>query len=403
MKRLNYIYQNQFNPNANQQMFQFMNTNQFMMNNNNQINMMQNFNLLNNMYLMQQNPMMQGVMNQMYPNNNFNQGNNNNNNNNINIPINQINLINSIISFYKQKGNDYMDYNNPNQIKNLLNLLDPNYPELKYENINKIDDPLYYIKVPKTIIKFVNSDYLIYKVKIPKTITKFDLYSIGKLYKSNTLSDSDVLLIYKNNVLAKDESSIEFISDEDEIRIIEPRNYPDDSFFNLLTKKNEKKMNVIFLAQTGQKSNLVLPESTLISDMIKAYKLKFGLENNFTYLIYNSNILNDKDYRKIISVIKNRDIILVNFSINPPYLIGKSVVIHISYIKTKKNLEHWFFEIGLLNSIKFIINKVELYHKAKVKNLFIGDKKLTRDDERCLSEIGINKNFECLVEFEEIK
>ena len=121
------------------------------------------------------------------------------------------------------------------------------------------------------------------------------------------------------------------------------------------------------------------------------------------WITYNNDILNDKDYRKIISVIKNGDKILVNFSTNPPYLIGKSVEIHISYIKTKKYLEPWHFEIGLLNSIKFIINKVELYHKAKVKNLFIGDKKLTRDDERCLSEIGINKNFKCLVEFEEIK
>ena len=444
-QNINLMYSNHFNQNFNQN----LNQNQFMLNNSNQFNMMQNINPMNNFNFNQQNLMMQNmnpmnifdlnqqnlmiqnmnpmnifdlnqqnlIMQNMNPANNFdlNQQNlieqqlnnqmnfNNNNNNDINIPINQINLINSIIYYYKENNNENMDYNNPNQIRNILNLLNPNYPGLKYKEINKIDDPLYYIKVPKTTIKFVNSDYLIYKVKIPKTITKFDLYSIGKLYKSNTLSDSDVLLIYKNNVLAKDESSIEFISDEDEIRIIEPRNYPDDSFFNLLTEKNEKKMNVIFHAQTGQKSNLILPESTLISDMIKAYKLKFGLENNFTYLIYNNDILNDKDYRKIISVIKNGDKILVNFSTNPPYLIGKSVAIHISYIKTKKNLEHWFFEIGLLNSIKIIINKVEFFHKAKVKNLFIGDKKLTRDDERCLSEIGINKNFECLVEFEEIK
>ena len=308
-QNINLMYSNHFNQNFNQN----LNQNQFMLNNSNQFNMMQNMNPMNNFNFNQQNLMMQNMnpmnifdLNQqnlmiqnMNPMNIFdlNQQNlmeqqlnnqmnfNNNNNNDINIPINQINLINSIIYYYKENNNENMDYNNPNQIRNILNLLNPNYPGLKYKEINKIDDPLYYIKVPKTIIKFVNSDYLIYKVKIPKTITKFDLYSIGKLYKSNTLSDSDVLLIYKNNVLAKDESSIEFISDEDEIRIIEPRNYPDDSFFNLLTKKNEKKMNVIFLSQTGQKSNLILPESTLISDMIKAYKLKFGLENNFTYLI----------------------------------------------------------------------------------------------------------------------
>ncbi len=404
----NLMYSNHFNQNINQSMFQNINPNNFMLSNNAQFNMMQNMNQFNNMNN-QQNLMMQN-MNQF---NNFDlnkqiqimQGMNNqinfNNNNDINIPLNQINLLNSIISFYKNNNNDYMSYDNLNQIKNILNLLNPNYPGLKYDNKNKIEDPLYYINTVKKTLKFINSDYIIYKVRIPITITKYDLYTIAKLYKNNNQSSSDVLLIYQNKVLAQDESSIEFISEDEEIRIIEPRNYPDDSYYNFLNQKNGFKYNIIFYLQSGNKKNLILPVSTSISDMIKAFKLKFGLENDYTELIYNSKGLSAKDNRKIMDVFINVSVIIVINKINIPYVIGKSVVVNISY-NTKKILENWIFDIGLLNSIKYIIDKVESFHRARIKNLSIGNKKLTRDDERCLSEIGIFQNFDCIVEFEEI-
>jgi len=421
----NLMYSNHFYQNINQSMFQNINPNNFMLSNNAQFNMMQNMNQFNNM-INQQNLMMQNMnqinnmnnqqnlmMQNMNQFNNFDlnkqiqimQGMNNqinfNNNNYINIPLNQINLLNSIISFYKNNNNDYMSYDNPNQIKNILNLLNPNYPGLKYDNANKIEDPLYYIKTVKKTLKFINSDYIIYKVRIPITITKYDLYTIAKLYKNNNQSSSDVLLIYQNKVLAQDESSIEFISEDEEIRIIEPRNYPDDLYYNFLIQTNELKFNIIFSLQSGRKKNLILPGSTSISDMIKAFKLKFGLENDYTELIYNSIKLSAKDNRKIMDVIINGSVIFVLNIINSPYVIGKSVVVNISY-NTKKILENWIFDIGLLNSIKYIIDKVESFHRARIKNLSIGNKKLTRDDERCLSEIGIFQNFDCIVEFEEI-
>ena len=439
-QNINLMNLNQFNQNLNQPIIQNMNQNQFMFNNNNNQfnNMMQFMNILNNMNLNQQNLMIQN-MNSMNLNQqnlmiqNINHINNMNlnqqnlinqnmnpmnlnqqnliqqgminqmnfiNNNDINIPQNQVNLIISIISFYKRNYNDNMNYNNPIQIQNILNLINPNYPGLKFNDINKIEDPLYYIKAPKIIIKFINSDYLIYKVRIPKHITKYDLYTIAKLYKNNKKSNSDVLLIYQNDILVKDESSIELISEEDEIRIIEPRNYPDDSYYKCLLQKNERKLNIIFLFQHGHKVNFVLPESTLISDMIKAFKLRFGLENKYTSLIHQAITLNTNDNRKIMNVIEDGDVVKVIIHINPPYVIGKVVQVHISY--TIKKLEDWIFDIGLLNSIKYIINKAESFHHVRIKKLFIGNKQLTRDDERCLSEIGISKNFNCLIEFEGI-
>lgn len=291
-----------------------------------------------------------------------------------------------------------MDYSNPIQIKNILNLLDPNYPELKYENMHQIHDPLYYIKGPKTVIKFINSDYIIYKVRIPKTINKFDLHSIAQFYKHDKTLYSNIILIYKNNILDSDKTSIDFISEDDEFRIIETRTYPDDTFYNYLFQKKGEKMNIIVNFNTGQKVNLILSGDITVSEMIKAFNLKFGIENKYNKLIYNANRLTYDDKRKIREVVRYWDKIVSIKATNPPYTIGKTVVINISY--TEKNIEGWVFEIGLLNSINYVIKKVEAFHKRKVKKLFVINKELNRNDDRCLLEIGIKENFYCLIELE---
>jgi len=73
-----------------------------------------------------------------------------------------------------------MNFDYPNQIKNLLYFLYLNYQLDKSDNI---EDPLYYINEPKKMIKFINSNYKEYKVNIPLSITKNDLYSIAQNYK----------------------------------------------------------------------------------------------------------------------------------------------------------------------------------------------------------------------------
>jgi len=92
-----------------------------------------------------------------------------------NLNINQIGLINSIIKFYKENGNEYMNFDNPYQIKNIIYLLSLDYYKLNMLdhllNYN-IEDPLDYIKEPKKIIRFIDSNYKEYKVKIPLSITK---------------------------------------------------------------------------------------------------------------------------------------------------------------------------------------------------------------------------------------
>jgi len=47
-------------------------------------------------------------------------------------------------------------------------------------------------------------------------------------------------LIHKNKIFNKDESSIDFISDNDRIIIIEPRYFPDEPYYNFLMEKSSK-------------------------------------------------------------------------------------------------------------------------------------------------------------------
>ena len=116
------------NPN---QLNQFNNPNMINMNNNN------NFlfqNLMNPMIPM--NPMMmQNMNNQININNNFN------------MTQSQKLLVDKIIEFYQKSKRTYMNYNEPNQIRKLLNNLDTNNPLLKEGN--DIDDPLPYVNEEK--------------------------------------------------------------------------------------------------------------------------------------------------------------------------------------------------------------------------------------------------------------
>ena len=186
-------FPNNFTFNQNQA-FNNFNPNMIGINNNNFIN--QNF--MNNQYqMMQMNQMMMQNMNNQINNNILSQNHNinniqNNNNSNF-INQNQKILVDKIIEFYRKNGRKFMNYNEPNQIKKLLDNLDTNNPNLKEGN--DIDDPMFYIKEKKKLIKFINHDFKIFNVKVPISIDKNTLYQVAEKYK--TFLYSEILLIYK--------------------------------------------------------------------------------------------------------------------------------------------------------------------------------------------------------------
>ena len=187
-----------------------------------------------------------------------------------------------------------MNFNNVNQIKSLLNQLDLNYSgfeEIYEENEKNIGVLFPFIKEPKKLIKFVNSNYIIYHIKIPTFIKKSDLYVIASLYKG--LFYSNIILIHNNQILENDESSIDIISDGDRIIIIEDRIYPDYSYLFSIQKKYEKekenKINII--CKKNFITNFVFSSKTLVSEMINAICLFFGLDTRNLRILYNANII----------------------------------------------------------------------------------------------------------------
>ena len=259
-------FQNNFDFIPNQNLNNF-NPNMPGLNNNN----FQNPNFMNNQFQMMQN------MNNQINNNNINQNQNVNNQDNYNINFknhNQKKLVDKIIDFYQKNGRKYMNLSEPNQIKKLLDNLDIDSPNLKEGN--DIDDPMPYIKEKKKLIKFINHDFKIFNVKVPISIDKKTLYKIAGRYK--TYCGSKILLIYMNCVLNEDDSSIDSISDDDYVIIIENIYYLDDSYLISLNNENHsyELRNVVILMKKKPIKVLKILTGTKFSELFKALLFYFG-------------------------------------------------------------------------------------------------------------------------------
>ena len=395
------------NPMINQNNSSFYNINPNMYQNNNN-NMALNNQMMNMMNMMNMNQMM---MNMMINNNQMNQNFMNNNNNNVinddniyNLDKDKLDLINSIIEFYKINNIVCMNFEYPNQIKALLNLLNENYSGFKYEN--DIKDPLFYINGPKTTIKFINSNFYVKKVNIPKSITQYDLYSVAKLYKNN-FYNNNILLIHKNKILKRDESSIDFISENDNIIIIEPRYFPDDSYYNYLMKKSSNDFsNVSLILYNGEKLFKTFPKDITIGEMCKAFYLILGASNyEYIFLKYGNGFRIDpndktklKEFGNFLFLEERGHETIMGTQIE---ILGKQI--NFTIYSNDKTMTYNHYIIGILNKIEDIIKYCEPIVGKRIKKIKIGEIEIKKDEDKILCSLlslGIIKDFDCHIEFE---
>ena len=210
-------------------------------------------------------------------------------------------------------------------------------------------------------------------------------------------------MIYKYNILNKNEPSIKSINNNDTIIIIEPRNFPDDSYYNSLYQRTTTKKNILFIFQSGKEYNMVFPEDIKVSEIYKSFSLKFGMDNNCFFLRFNSKNLqhNDESTFDIINgikiyVLENNK--LIGGSI--VYKYGKVILCNIFNDDKKKMFET---EIGVLNSTEELNNFIKKYTGKKIKKIKIGNKEIKeikKGDLRSLSSFGINEDFDCFLETE---
>ena len=313
--------------------------------------------------------------------------------NNFWINLNQINLINSIIDFFHKTGNDYMNYNEKGQIMNLVNLLNPDLSKLKQSN--EIKYSLDYIKGEKKHIKFINSDFVLFNVNIPISFSKQDLYQIAFFYQF--FNNSKILLVYNNDILKQDdESSIESFSDNDIIIIVENRIFPDDSYYNSLIKniKDDDIINVRF-HDLGKCKNLVFPKIYNCWANVKSFLLKYGYRKN--QIFFENLLLLDKINNKISDIYPSIKYFItgdvIGYSL---YIFGKKIKAKISF----KNMDRILsFEIGTLNSINDLINRVniDLREYEVINKIYLDEKEISIRNES-LSSIGVTEDFNCLIE-----
>jgi hypothetical protein len=291
-----------------------------------------------------------------------------------------------------------MSFDYPYQIKNIIYLLSLKYYKLDISD--NIEDPLYYIEEPKKMIKFINSDYKEYKVNIPLSITKYDLYSIAQKYKcfknnKKHLSGnhSNILLINNNLILKRDATSIDCINENDIIIIIEPRNFPDDSFYNSLQERTEDKGCIQFEFSSG-KSEIyrIFPYNVKICEIYKSIILELGLDTNAYKLMYSGGPLRMNDQQEGTFLIGFTITIFEYNIFTKKFILGKIVIAKFNGIGSET--------IGLLNSINDLKQLILNYlGEKKIKKLKIENNVIEEGDNRSLFSLGIKSDFTCFVEY----
>ena len=174
-----------------------------------------------NNYIINQNPM----FNQMNPINMQNQ-------------INQINIQNQMDLMHNQdQMNQILMQNQMNQMKMRQTEMNNN-DQLKKDDYKDVYD---YIKEDKKKIKFVRVlDNELFKVKVPFYLRKNELYYTAKKYKM--FEFSEMQLFHKRKFLSEDETSIDCINDDDEIKIIEEMKGIDFSYYIFLGMRRNQKL-----------------------------------------------------------------------------------------------------------------------------------------------------------------
>ena len=326
---------------------------------NNQMNM--NFNQMNNQMNM-----------------NFNQMNNPMNNLMNNMILNQMNNINF----------------NQNETMNLVqkhkDTIDREY--IKYANKQYFLDN----KDPKKILKYFDLDNREYEIYVSKYLNKKELYRFSKDIFDSKLN----YLIYKDNILNSDYTSLEDIEENSNIIIL----FTDESFADYLNKKNNfcNKINISVCLPSGSKLHLFLPNEVTVSQMIKAIISrqcndisKYGRD---FYLLYNLKQLELNNYQKLKDFSHQQLILLKLIYLNS--LIGSPgiyIEIQIEIFDKKTNIFKQF-TTNKYSTLKYLFQSIEGKFGLKLKKIYYKQKEIDKNEIKSIASICLNDKIFCYIE-----
>ena len=171
--------------------------------------------------------------------------------------------------YYVHQMNQGPIPNMPNEI-NLDNTKNKKVKnELSLEGI--INNNKIYFKLnkdPKKILNLKDSDR-VYNIYVPIYLNKKELYESLTGILSMKLS----ALIYNNNVLEYDDSSIDDIEEGGDLFIL----YKGESYADYLNKTYKSNQKINIKVSSNTKSIMGLPDEVSVSEMIKAILIKYDM------------------------------------------------------------------------------------------------------------------------------
>jgi hypothetical protein len=218
--------------------------------------------------------------------------------------------------------------------------------------------------------------------------------------KYKVFISTNILLIHDNKILNKDESSIDEISSNDFVLIIENRLYPDKSSYIFLKNKYPALdvINVIVHFTNCLKKIYKVSREATIGEFISMVIKDNGLVESECKFIFENQILNKNDNKKI-----KETHFLSHFKIicNNTHFIAFHFYGNIIKGETMIKKQKIVVEIGTLNDITLLFFDLEGKLGVSVKSIVIGNIRLKRDSDNCLFLYGINENFNFICEIED--
>ena len=284
--------------------------------------------------------------------------------------------------------------NMPNEINldNTQNKKDKN--DLSLENIINNNKMYFQLnKDPKKILNLKDS-YREYNIFVPIYLNKKELYESLTGILSMKLS----ALIYNNNVLEYDDSSIDDIEEGGDLFIL----YKGESYEYYLNKEYEsdKKINIKVLSNT--ESIMVMPNEVSVSKMLKAILIRYDMfPNNDDYkkytIQYNAEKMDFNDQRKIIDVFGPGTVTLY---LSSPFLLGfqmlKIDITAIVFERKREIIKE--IKCNKFQPLRDLFAKIENMFEFQIDKILIGNNEINKNTEKSFASIKVNDKIFCNIE-----
>lgn len=253
-------------------------------------------------------------------------------------------------------------------------------------------------KDPKKNLSLIDSSQRYYNIYIPIYFNKQELYQ----FSSDVLSLEIIALIYHNNILEYDDSSIDDIEEGGELFIL----YKGESYKDYLNECFSSQQKIIIKVTGNVNITLSLPKVISVSQMIKAIALECKIFPNKRdyqpYSVYSGIYRFNFDDERTIKDTFKADSTTLQFITYGNNLGGPSgPITKVTIFDRKKGIAKEIL-YSKYSSLNGLFREIENNFEFQIKNVYIGKFKIKKNDEKSLASINAKDKIFCDIEFDSI-